>query len=260
MMGDLTIAEASDVEVVPSLDQLAEEINRGHAECEAMAGNLVEKWISVGRSVLAAREGVERGSWAAWCVEHLSMGASMASVYARVASYPDDVRRHVAGHGHALGIHQVSRSAIGGLPAVVTSNHDERLVEEAKAMVAAGTSQRETARLLGISPNSIRYWLDPSKRDRHRRQSLDAQRRKREREREARLAAQALEQKRRADAARKIGGNGGHCYAEIRKALSRAQGALDDGGDKAAWAEVQRHLRRAEEATLDALKIERSGS
>lgn len=241
------------------LGELAGRINGEHALVQSLAGELVDRWIAIGMMLELARSKCGPGNWTAWVTANLDFGVGHACSYLRCAAHQEVLRAYVAEHGHKGGAHESIWKAAKGLPSSREGGvpADDALIQSIRELSAAGLTQTAIAAELGISQSTASKWLNPERWSARRQV---AERKRREQRKAAKDAAKALEQKRRAEAARKIGGNGGDCYGDLRKALDRCHAAVSDAespADRTAWQEAYRALTRAEAAVLDALHIER---
>ena len=258
---------SAEVVVLSPLDELARRINAEHAECEAVAGGLVERWIAVGVMVREARAGVPYGQWMAWVDTNLTISCTTAGRYLRAAEYGDELRAHHAAtplNGHLGGISTSLALVVGHMPHADKST-PRRLssddVKEAAAMRAQGMTYKAIGDTFEVNGNTIRLALDPDARAQEVTRYAARSRRKAAEAREAKAAARALEQKRRWESVRKQGGNGSHVYGDIRTALKRCEAATTDADtdeQRNAWRQVELKLLHAEELAYNANHIERT--
>ncbi len=179
--------------------------------------------VQLGHVLIEARQRFPHGGWMEWVENDLTLSRRTASVAMRLAKYIDHLPQEAltvrTGHRGELRSPSIAHAMkiLSGLPDTFPRNHyrsDEATRAEARQLRAQGHSIKETADLIGVHPDTIRYWCDPTFK---RQRNID----KNKRLKQARRAQQALkEQERRQEAiklAADIGGPLAEAYAHVRR-------------------------------------------
>lgn len=169
----MAIAVQGEADVVSSLEELAETINRESSEIEnvfdriaSLTADAIERSIRIGDFVLEARSRVE-GIWTTWVDENLTISVEMARRYARIATHKDLIRERCASVNEALRL-------IRGEPAY--SNKRPEVISPTLAieMRTDGFSAIEISEIVGCSRAAVYNALNPAYLERKR--AADARR------------------------------------------------------------------------------------
>lgn len=236
------LAIRDEVEIRPSLTQLAEAANREHALVEQALGSALDHAIKCGEALTEARMAIEFKGWRAWVEEHFGPGHVVASYYMRLAHYQDLIR-------DLPNVAQAMRS-LRGMPAIRSGGYDgysEEVREEARQLAASGLKNSEIAQTLGVTPTTVACWVDPEALRRHR----ERVRQQAAERRAARKEQERLKLQRKAErAARKAGGSLAESYSlahRLEDQLAQAERQATGEAKKALAAAVEAHHRMKDE-------------
>lgn len=225
-----------------SLADWAEIANREHAAALDAASSAVGHAIRAGVALNEAREQIRHGEWARWLAENCpAYPYQTAVIYMRVARYATVTHDAVT-----------LREAIAltrGLGRVIS--HPPALMEEAKRLKGEGISSPEIARRLDVDVKTVRRWVDPNARKRQKAAQLARSQR-------WHASQQALRQRERDAAIKKIGGSAAEAYSLLRRCLQTVDRALHDADErdaKIALGSAIASLHRAEDEIARALKV-----
>lgn len=193
------------------------------------AAKLWELTAKIGQKLVEAHKRVPEEDWPAW-LRAIGLNPYAAFVFMRATRYPDLMREHQPGSLEA-----VARL----LPQGQGAAFDAEQATLARRLHEAGMSKAKLQVHMGVSPVTLRRWLDPEG-------YAERDERKRERRRLREGAAAAERERRRQAALKAKGGPGSLAYQHIRAAA----GALDEAWRGApAGTDLRRHYGNA----LDAL-------
>jgi len=207
--------------------------------------------IRSGEALLRAKESMSKGEWGRWVEDHVGISNAWGSQLARLAYYRSEIPAEVLQAGSIT----EARSYLKGLPPIQppgpAAQVPRAMIDEAQRLRSEGASYAEISRAMEVNQGEVWRWLNPEKhRESQRRGSLKHQRKRR-------AADQALkqqqEQAQRRQLAKATGGELAKSYSLIRQALA----ALDKVATEQAG-EAIRHLHKAEEAVVEAMRTERA--
>lgn len=202
-------------EILPSLDELAETINREHEFVEQSFSAGVAHAVTCGEQLLAARSLVPKGNWCKWCEENLSFSLASAGVYIRLASFSEIAK---AAPSISAGVKMLAAAG-----KFLESDLERKFdTEDAQMLLDAGWSYTNIGKALGVSRNSVIMRLDPEQRARH--NELSKARKKRKR-----VERDALRRQTIAEAASKAGGGIDRTFKAIRAAQREANNLSETG-------------------------------
>lgn len=201
-------------EVLPpaeSLSELTQRANREHGLAEQALGQALDHVIKAGEALSEVRRNYEHQfkGWEKWVEENFDGGRTVASFYMRIFEYRDIVE----------GLPNVRQAMqrLKGMPALRPPGYrgySEEVREEARTLSANGMNHAEIARLLGVSPITIKNWLDPEALKRHRKRVAERSRKQRE---ERRKQKQEAAQRAAERDARRVGGALAEAYSLVHK-------------------------------------------
>lgn len=240
------------LEVRVTLEQIAERANREHALVEAHLSDAVLHAFAAGSALNEAFARVPEGEWSPWLAENFLGSETMARLYRRMHTYRDTLRAHgiatvnAAQRFLAEAQLQLEGATIGRRNLQPPLSQGQ--VQEIRKLRKAGLSQREIARVCGISRNSVQRYLDPASK---------TKRRQEESRRRRRQASQALQKAETAKVAKHVGGELGKAYSSVRSvaALLDASLATSTGDRKKAVSEALAAIYRAEDAIGRAVRL-----
>lgn len=231
----------------------AEKINDLHRRVQNNVIEIVERWIDIGERLEVERQRVGNDVWRLWVAANLRFDVKMALRYIRCAAYSGEMRSSAeAGEVVTRGGVSLGVRVVADMPVLANDRHPDAARELAMEMRQKGGSWADIARATGANHHAVRSWCDPDYRE------IRLARKRADKATKAK-AREALAQREREAAIRKVGGNGADTYALLRKALAKSQATIDDTQHddvRRAWREAQRRLLVAEEAVLDALRVE----
>lgn len=230
----------------PTLEGLAEAINREHGLAVAALGDFVAHAIACGDALLAARRVVGYGSWQAWTAEHIGFSYGTALGYMRASEFQEEVAPF-APESLSSTIRLISDMGLRSNRR--SPDHREDAKEVRNLYSQGGVTRPELAATFGVSLATINYWLNPTRS----RQLEKKRRRSRQRERAALLREE------RDEATRRFGGGISEAYSLIRKATQVLDGLGRDGESleiRTAANSAMRHIYRAEDDIVRAAGIE----
>lgn len=217
---------------------------------------MVEHAIRAGEALLEARNRCEAGRWIAWLTENFDATPYTAQSYIRVAYQAEAVRESGATSFTGAFAYLREKGLPGPYPGFgKDSRHPDEVREEALRLLGEGASANGAARLLGISPRTVRRWVDPK----HAAQWRAANRQRKAAERRERKAREAeVKAQRIARAARAAGGGIADAYAMAEKmqdVLGRAHGEATDSEARRALAVAGEHYRKMRDEIVRALGV-----
>lgn len=242
----------------PSLDELASTARYEHEQTFAAVSSALTHALRCGEALVEARERLRAGcgDWAAWVASTgISIGAAQnyrRLALSRAVVLSDDCPRTISG---ALAhLRQLGQPAIGP-----TGGHNRTpLLEDDIAAMRrlreAGTSYERLGEQFGVSRAVVQQRLDPE----FQRRSSEATKRHRRR---ARAAKKALEREQRDQAVKRAGGKPAKAYSLLRQCaseLDRAAGEAEDEETRLALSSALRHVHKAEDEVVRALRLERT--
>lgn len=246
------------VERTPTLADLADTANREHEAARAAGMSMLEHAIRAGEALTAAREQCGEGNWRQWLAENFDATPFTASTYIRIAHQRDaleDAGRTSVGAALAYlreqGLTGPFRAGGG-----YGNAHDEEVREEARRLCnEEGRDTREVARLLGVSRQSVRRWVDPTY---ARVAQQMTERARAERRAAAKKKAEQAAARKAARAARKAGGGIAKAYSlaeSMQDALGRARNEATDNEARAALHRAGEHYRKMRDEIVRALGV-----
>lgn len=159
------MAVAEQVEVLdaaPTLDELARILNHELDVFEETGVSLLESAIRVGEALLAAKRQVPHGKWRRWLNENCVRAETTATTYMRIARYQDVVR------GRATSVISASKM-LRGRPCAGNLELPSGFASEVADLREEGMAISEIAHIVGVSHQTVRQILDPTAKERHRR-------------------------------------------------------------------------------------------
>lgn len=259
LVSELAIVEATPVR---TLAELADDANRSHETTIAAMVSAIAYAIQCGETLIAAREIVGKQSWREWMTDNLCFSYVVAGNYMRLAHYkdllpPEAMEPYRLADGRMIQP-SIARAVlyVKGLPPVHdSSNAVIGVAPEVAAEVIAlsknkDVSQREIARMLGISRWVVFTILHPGVRQ----TQAANQRRARAREK-AREQARERATKR---AVRQVGAALAELYANAERmqdVLGQARRETNDPQAREALDRAGEHYRKMRDEIVRALGV-----
>lgn len=249
----MTLATVHDGEVLSglSLSELARTVRDEDARAIAAAGAVIHHAIAAGDALLAAKEQVPRGQWQKWlrencCEPDAQYASSRLYTYMRMA-----LNRDLVMHSGAATVLQ-ARKLLSREIYARGQGLGHRLIDldpSVLDLVRRGEiTQREAAKRLGVSVQTVRNRLDGGKKNRENQHRLAAARR-------------ALKRQQRDDEVRKSGGALAEAYALTRRALQRldqAQADATSAEQRTAIATAMSRMHGTEDEIVKSVRLGRS--
>lgn len=244
----------------PTLDELAGVANAEHLALKGAEDRIraavsegVLHAIRAGEALLAAQDLVPDGEWQRWVDANVRFHYATVSKYQRIAFYRVEVERWMAdpqSKGSAID----AWKSLRGLPPMRSAKTIEPTVREEIAILAGtGLSNREIARVVGVSDVTVRIHTDPEYAKLRQRQARAAGRRRK-------AAKSALDRQEIAAEIKRKGGSLAVAYEHIRKlalALDAAMVETDEADERAEIREARSKVHLIDDAIVRASKLGR---
>lgn len=246
-----------------TLDELGEEVMQQRHAAEVSLATALGHFVRIGVVLLHARERVPDEEWDSWCELH-GMSKTSSNRAMRLAYYRDELPPEAwqpsVNRAGRLVNPTATRAEVylRGLPPVRPKGfrYEQGVVDEARRLKAAGVPQVDICELLGLSAATVSVMVRPGAQAEYARKHRRRYAARRLTEREAaRALAEKREREERDRLAKATGGELSKSYGLIRQALA----ALDKVATEPS-VEATRHLHRAEESVVEAMRAERGAS
>lgn len=227
-----------------TLEQLADEIGKGHRSVQANLSAAVATGIEVGLRLMEVKSRLGVGEWRPWIEVNIDeLSPAQAGVYLRFAYYREVIFESAA---DSAIVWKDAMKAIKGLPPVLVDHagaYPAEVRDEAKRLRATGMPYTRIGQEMGIDCQTVKSWCEPGYRAEQRRRFKERARRRRAAEK----ALREKEHREESDRLAKAQGLGPRLTSLRREAREMDAAWKEAEGDKRA------HLKAAYLKIADAL-------